>query len=243
MAPTPVVEHGNRLYLALERADGPDITWGKRFGALVLSAPIDADLLAASSWEFSNTLPYDQRYLAGQFGGWLEGNMVIGPENTLYNLLRVENDSSYVERAALTTYTPDTNTLFFDAETDFIEFPGGSKKFTVKFDPITTTYMALTNTICEPARNIYMTEPDYIRNTVALLISKDLRNWQVTHVVLQTPDIAKTAFQYIDFSLVADDIVFVSRTAASDWYGGAHSFHDANFLTFHRIDNFRQYLT
>ena len=35
--------------------------------------------------------------------------------------------------------------------------------------------------------------------------------------------------------MVGDDLLALSRTA----FNGAHSFHDSNFITFHRISNFR----
>lgn len=48
-------------------------------------------------------------------------------------------------------------------------------------------------------------------------------------------------FQYVDWQFDGKDIILASRTAFDDVSGGAHSFHDANFLTFHRIAGFRQF--
>ena len=53
-------------------------------------------------------------------------------------------------------------------------------------------------------------------------------------------DVRKHGFQYPDWQFAGDDIVAVSRTAYDDGVGGAHNYHDANFLTFHRISGFRQ---
>ena len=78
---------------------------------------------------------------------------------------------------------------------------------------------------------------------MTLVISSDLYTWKVVKVVLESLDVGRTAFQYISFAFDGADIIFVSRTAALDWTLGARSYHDANFLTFHRIENFRQYLT
>lgn len=36
------------------------------------------------------------------------------------------------------------------------------------------------------------------------------------------------------------DLIAICRTASDDGLGGAHSCHDANFLTFHRVTNFRR---
>ena len=186
-------------------------------------------------------LYYDQSYLNGCFGGWLEGNVVVGPDGTIKTLLRVEDDCSFKEKAAIITFDTNKNTVSFNPETDFISFPGGSKKFSVVCDSETGTYIALTNGIHSFASNIYETASDQIRNTVTLIISRDLRTWKEVKVVLESTDVKRTAFQYISFEIVGGDIVCVARTAAPDWTFGARSYHDANFLTFHRIENFRQY--
>src|SRR5207249_2189697 len=45
-APVPVVVHGGRLWRGMEDAGGGK-EWGKRYRAMMLSAPADADLLQA----------------------------------------------------------------------------------------------------------------------------------------------------------------------------------------------------
>ncbi|MNF07207.1 hypothetical protein D3C80_2073400 [compost metagenome] len=56
---------------------------------------------------------------------------------------------------------------------------------------------------------------------------------------LSHEDPLRHAFQYIDWLFDGNDIVFVSRTAFDDAEGGAKAAHDANYLTFHRIEKFR----
>ena len=46
-------------------------------------------------------------------------------------------------------------------------------------------------------------------------------------------------FQYVDWVFDGDDIIAVSRTAFPETRGLPARQHDANFLTFHRISNFR----
>ena len=70
--------------------------------------------------------------------------------------------------------------------------------------------------------------------------SVDLRHWRIERIVLSHPDAQDFASQYVDWQFDGPDIVAVSRTAFSDAYGGAHRAHDANFLTFHRILDFRK---
>ncbi len=45
---------------------------------------------------------------------------------------------------------------------------------------------------------------------------------------------SRVGFQYADWQFDGDDLVAVVRTA---W--GAGNYHDANFITFHRVKNFR----
>jgi hypothetical protein len=70
--------------------------------------------------------------------------------------------------------------------------------------------------------------------------SKDLRKWKVSRTVLSHPDPERHAFQYVDWQFDGDDLVVASRTAFDDEEGGAHRTHDANYLTFHRVENFRK---
>ena len=59
-------------------------------------------------------------------------------------------------------------------------------------------------------------------------------------VLLQHPDTAKHGFQYVDWRFDGEDLIAACRTAFDDDQGGAHNFHDANYLTFHRIADFRR---
>jgi hypothetical protein len=82
--------------------------------------------------------------------------------------------------------------------------------------------------------------PASIRNTVALLHSKDLTRWEIRCVLLSHADVRKHGFQYLDWQFDGDDLIAVCRTAWEDATGGARNNHDANFLTFHRWSNFRR---
>lgn len=99
-------------------------------------------------------------------------------------------------------------------------------------------YWTLANFI--PIHHAGQKSPASLRNTLALLHSEDLRSWTVSVVLLYHPDVARHGFQYADWQFDGDDLIAVVRTAFDDEEGGAHSSHDANFLTFHRWENFRQ---
>ncbi|MFT4205162.1 MAG: sialidase family protein [Chitinophagaceae bacterium] len=239
-APMPVVEYKGRLWRPMETAHGPILEWGKRYGAMVMSAPVDADLLNAKSWQTSSLMYYDSTYLNGYFGGWLEGNFVVDKDGQMWDMLRVDDKSSFDEKAAMVALSPDGKTLSFNPSTGFIPFEGGSKKFVVKYDSVSQCYYTLVNTIPTKYREQYpKRNPSSFRNVLVLRKSNDLKHWREVKVVLEHPDVLKHGFQYVDWSFDGNDIIVLSRTSYFDGKGDAHNNHDANFLTFHRIERFR----
>ncbi|MBZ0257097.1 glycoside hydrolase [bacterium] len=241
-APMPVLEHNGRLYRAFE--DNVTSQGAAGLHSLVISAPVDADLLKASSWTMSNKLKYDQQTDPPEFGnmpgksrndaGWLEGNIVLSPDGELVNILRC-NSMPVVDKAAMVNVSQDGKTESFDPKTGFIDFPGGMSKFAIRYDEQTNRYWTLANGNTNPKN------PQQ-RNSLAAYSSDDLRYWRFHEVLLEDLDDfdtigtdSKVGFQYVDFRFDGDDIIFMSRTA----YKGAHNYHDANFMTFHRIPNFR----
>lgn len=237
-APVPVVIHGGRIWRTMEDEKGPG-GWGTNFRAFLMSAAVDSDLLKAASWSFSDRLGYDSSRLEGRFKGWLEGNTLITPDGRPANMLRVSMAGGG-GKTALITYDKEGKTSNFDPQKDFIDFPGGSTKFHIVYDPLSKCYWALSNAVPEKHNGGYYSE-GMIRNTLVLMTSGDLRNWKIADTVLYHPDIAKHGFQYPVFAFDGDDMVFVSRTAYDDGIGGAYRQHDVNYFTFHRISNFRKY--
>lgn len=236
-APQPVVLHAGRLWRAMEdnRAGGG---WGPHFRAFMMSAPVEADLLDLASWTFSNRLPGDTtNWLGGQFNGWLEGNAVVTPDGQVVNILRVDTRAG-PEKAAIVRVSSDGRTAAFDPASGFIDFPGGAKKFTIRFDPASRLYWTLATMVHE--RHQGAGKAGGIRNTLALTCSPDLQHWTVRTRLLYHPDVARHGFQYVDWLFEGEDLIAACRTAYDDGLGGAHNNHDANFLTFHRIADFRR---
>ncbi|MFO1499229.1 MAG: family 16 glycoside hydrolase [Verrucomicrobiota bacterium] len=233
-APVPVLEHGGRVWRAMEWRQPPE-AWGINYRASMMSVPIDADLLDASQWTFSEFLPSDRRWNGGDMGAWLEGNAVLGPDGQLYDLLRVQTKSPR-EKAALVRISADGKSASFDPAAGFVDFPGGAKKFTVRFDPRTEQYWSLASIVAARHR---ADDPGRIRNTLALTRSADLTHWEVRCVLLYHPDVGRHGFQYVDWLFDGDDLIAACRTATDDDDGGAHNNHDANFLMFHRFAGFR----
>lgn len=235
-APTPVISHQGRLWKGMEDVLGGGSVWGQGFRAFVMSVADSVDLLKASNWTFSNRMGFNPSYLNGDFGGWLEGNAVVAPGGGVVNLLRTHYGVNGDELLSVMKLNAGGTTATFDPDSGFVDFPGGCKKFAVRRDPYDLSYWSLTNYVPDRFKG---NNPERTRNTVALLRSTDLVNWEVRAIVLHHPDISKHGFQYLDFQFVGTDIVCVSRTAYDDYAGGADSQHNANFLTFHRIRDFR----
>jgi hypothetical protein len=168
-------------------------------------------------------------------GAWLEGNAVVAPDGQLVDVLRVQTRSPD-EKAAIVRISPDGKTAAFDPATGFVAFPGGAKKFAIRFDPQSRLYWSLAS-IVHPRHRAE--NPGSIRNTLALTSSSDLVHWEVRSIVLYHPDVKKHGFQYVDWLFDGDDLIAACRTAYDDGQGGAHNAHDANYLTFHRIAGFR----
>ena len=236
-APMPVLVHAGRIWRAVEDASGGK-EWGKRYMAMMLSAPLDADLLDRASWTFSNAIPRDPAWLDGRFTGWLEGNAVATADGRVLDILRVE--AGAIEKAAVVSVSADGKTASFDPATGFVDLPGAAKKFAIRRDPAAGSkpvWWMLSNAV--PPAFHGKAKPASLRNTLVLSRSENLRDWERRSVILHHPDHLQHGFQYVDWLFDGDDLVVVSRTAGDDATGGAHNFHDANFLTFHRVTGFR----
>ncbi|HRE82647.1 MAG TPA: sialidase family protein [Opitutaceae bacterium] len=233
-APMPVVFHQGRIWRAMEDEKGGQ-KWGESFRAFMLSAPEEADLLKASSWTASNAIPRDASYLGGRFGGWLEGNAVVTPEGEIVDILRVDY-RDVPEKAAIVRISADGKTATFDPEKDFIDFPGGCKKFVIRWDAPSKRYWTISNAILPQhvGQNV-----ERVRNAAVLMSSTDLRKWTPHQTLLYHADVAAHGFQYLDWLVEGEDLLVVSRTAFADGLGGAKNQHDSNYLTFHRVKQFR----
>lgn len=235
-APVPVLIKDGRLYRAFEDCDPCD--WGKGFQSLVVSAPESADLLEASNWRMSNRLSYDRAWTPRSWGhvpnpGWLEGNVVEAPNGEIWNILRFHSAPA-VDKAAVVKVQDEGRTVSFEPATGFIDLPGGMTKFTIRRDPVSGLYLTLSNNNTDPTQHSQ-------RNVLSLHSSADLIHWRHRRTLLEDdsklswPDSVRlTGFQYVDWHFDGPDIMYLVRTA----YGGAHNFHDANRITFHKCSQF-----
>jgi hypothetical protein len=234
-APVPVLVHQDRFWRAMEDVTG-DRPGAKHFRAFMMSAPVDADLLDARAWTSSRSVEGDSPWLDGWFDGWLEGNAVATPDGDIVDVLRVEYRLGG-GKAAIVRIGADGKNATFDPNADFIDFPGGTKKFTIRHDPVSDWYWTLANPVLPKHES---PNPGRVRNAVALMCSTDLRDWTMRCIVLYHPDPIKHGFQYLDWLFEGDDMIVVSRTAYVTSPDMPPRQHDANYLTFHRLGHFRE---
>lgn len=238
-SPVPMLWSGGRIYRGFEDCWGA--RWPQGFHSLVISVDEDADLLEAGNWRMSNKLGFDPAWAPASWQaptpGWLEGNVVETPNGEIWNLLRV-NSTPAVDVAAVVKVHDEGRRVTFDPETGFIHFPGGMTKFEIRRDPQTGLYLSLSNNNTDPTWAAQ-------RNVLSLYASDDLLHWRHVQTLLEDDQdipweesLRFTAFQYVDWQFDGDDIIYMSRTA----YKGAHNYHDANHMTFHKIEGFRSLL-
>ena len=257
-ASVPIYQWGGRIWSSFEEYTGPDGKWsGLYFKSLVISAREDSDLLQAKNWIFSNRIPFRSEWLPGPRNGWLEGNVIAKPDGTLVNILRVNDDppspsqedrehTGYAagiprfETAAFTEIR-DPQTVTFNPEKNFFHFPGSQSKFTIRYDSQSKRYWSLVNKITNPILNYTnRNHPRAQRNVIMLTSSPDLLHWTEHCIVLRwgqgqvLTNRSNHGFQYIDWQFEGNDIIAVSRTG---W--GGFNIHNSNYITFHRIKNFR----
>ena len=229
--PQPVVEFAGRLWNTIEWNKSP-----KGFHApMVASVPVDADLLDSDSWAFSEPIDFDENWPGVEsvkiHDGNMEGSLVI-IDGELYSIMRwginPVSTPAYglVLGFKVNTEDPEAPLEYWRA----IEFPGNRSKFTIKFDEVTKKYYS----ICTRLTNPYLS----CRNLLTLMVSDDAVHWSVLKDIYDYRHMhpQKAGFQYVDFEIEGDDIIFLCRTGLNE----PHGFHDTNYQTFDRIENFRK---
>ena len=213
--------------------------------------------MSPTNWTRSDQIAVRREWLNTRNEEWLEGNVVVTPTGGLVDILRVESHPAAgvamalpgpvaaiprFEVAAMLNISPDGRHVSFDPAKDFIHFIGSESKFTIRYDPVSRRYWTLGNKITNPTSGDDWTHsPHHQRNVTALASSTDLRDWKENYRLLSydagsvvVKAGSRVGFQYLDWQFDGDDIIAVCRMS---WDGA--DYHDSNFITFHRIKNFR----
>jgi hypothetical protein len=207
-------------------------TWGnKDYGhaAMVMSIDENDDLMVPENWSFTEPVRFDA--LAPELEGYptdtvtIEGNVVVTPEGKLVNIMRttLPNQAIVLD---VDTQNPE-NPLKFSR---LMEFHANRSKFSIRYDEVSKRYYTIASTITDD-------EKPFARNYLTLMVSEDLIKWDIIADLYDFRDRShlEAGVQYVQFEFEGDDIIYVCRTALNN----AHTYHDSNYITFHRIRNFR----
>ncbi|MBQ9921616.1 MAG: hypothetical protein IJO52_05480 [Clostridia bacterium] len=226
--PQNIVIYNDRIYTTLEWGSWSNNNY--RHAAMVMSCDINDNLLVPENWSFSAPRKFNPNFAPEvahlpYCAMTIEGTLVTDPKNRLLNVMRFSGD-----RCVLAY---EVNTREHEAELSYshcIPFPANLSKFMIKYDVVSKKYYSIASRLCETIKTN--------RNLLSLMASDDLENWYVVLDLLDysNQDPNKTGFQYVDFEIEGEDIIYLCRTAMNN----AHNFHDSNYSTFHRIQNFRK---
>ncbi len=232
--PQPPAVYGGRIWETLE--------WGAwacgGHAAMVMSADENADLLKPESWLFSEPLPYDPDWPCtakpterGGSSGCIEGCLTVDPAGHLVNIMRYGIDKCEPNYGLALVYRVDTehpeSPLVYERS---MAFDGNHSKFQVRRDPVSGRWYSIISRITCPRDH-------WVRNLLSLVVSEDLVTWRLVKDLYDFRHLERTqtGLQYVDFFFEGDDILYLCRTSLN----GAHTYHDSNYSTFHKIDGFR----
>ncbi len=214
-----------------------DRIWFAIGGRRMISAPIEADPLQADAW----TLTPAARIRGGPVGENLTITeaQIVASDTIPPVLLPKVGGHPYT---ILIRSGDSPEEVRNPATEDWVQLPGGEKKFAAAWDPVSGYFIALTNPVL-PQYADSGWPPSLIRNVGALLYSRDLREWQMAHIFIRSPHVDYEAFQYFSFDFDGDDLIIASRTALQIENRKPPRGHDSNLITFHRIAGFRGLLS
>lgn len=244
---TAVVIANGRVYKAYsgQGLNGSSFSWRKGCTAFVESAPIDSDLLNPANWTVSssvsfNTDIYHAHPNASDIPTYVycqEGNVVPAPDGSIWAIYRV--DSVPIPGTAIVMkLSADGKTLTYDrtASDSMISFDGGITKCTIRYDAQSGQYLALVNNVTDIRTWAQ-------RNVLSLAVSDDLIHWRLCKTVLIDRSVmndyismTRHGFQYVDWTIDGNDLLFVVREAMGD----SENYHNANYLTFYRLENYQE---
>ncbi len=205
----------------------------KRFADLALSISLKDDPLDPAAWVV--TEPFElspEQKLPGIIAA-IEGNIVRTPDGKIMDVLRYAWGKSLM--LEFDPAHPEERMKF----AGYLDIPTTDSKCSILFDERSDCYISLVSYYREGEEIscAKISEGAEVRNLLSLIYSKDLYNWKLAAHVLDYRhlDSKFTGFQYVDMSVDGDDLLFLSRTG----FNRAKTYHDSNFMTFHRIENFR----
>lgn len=173
---------------------------------------------------------------------WLEPN-VVNVNGRLRVLSRVVTDDFATAGLGAVCEIQTEDGSMAMKFSQFHPMPGGQCKFMIVRDDVARMFWMLAN-IPTDSHDLFDRGPELVksgfvagpgneRRILTLHYSLDAMNWFPAGIVAIWPNPLQ-AFMYPSAAIDRDDLVFVSRTSQN-----APNQHDAEMVTFHRIQNFR----
>lgn len=244
---TAVLIANGRVYKAYsgQAINGKSFSWRKGCSCYIESAPVTSDLLNPANWTVSNSVSFDTNtYLSHPNASDVptyvycqEGNMVLAKDGSVRAIYRVDS-VPIPGYAIMLKLSDDGKVLTYDRTSpdSMLSFEGGITKCTIRYDETSGKYLAFVNNITD-GRSWAQ------RNVLSLAVSDDLVNWRLCKTILVDRSfmndyisITRHAFQYVDWIVDGDDIIFTVREAMGD----SENYHNANYLTFYRLSDYRE---
>ncbi len=214
------------------------------YNASVYYADVNSDLMKSESWTLSESArTYFNNDWVIRVNGevpsdWsiMEPNMVIGPQGQLYYMARIDGIGRNI---AVMLELKEDGSFEYVGNNGIINIQTTWNRFCVRYDEVSQKYITLT---CVYTAN----EHDRARRTLAIQVSDDMINWQVVDYVLVDREMVNPTyatwfhgFQYVDFDIEGNDIIMAVRESVGD----ANCYHDGTYITFYRMENFRNIIS
>ena len=218
-APMHLTSYNGRLYTSVEFGGY------KQNLPMVMSIDENDDLMVASNWVRSAPIPFDGRWKEdcnGQEGDCIEGNLTIGSDGNLYNIVRWKI-GEWVKFKV--------NTKDLDAPLEYVSIdkaPVTTSMF--RLVPYKKGHLLITNRKTESTKYIHHS----YRNVLSLYYTEDLKNFTFINDIVNLEDIdpERVGYQYPAPLLEGDEMKLLIRSA----FNNPSSFHNSNYLIYCKID-------
>ncbi len=188
--------------------------------------------------------------------GWLESNIVqiTDPEHYWYDptgktfhiFSRANTGRTNLATVVKAVEQSDGSikTMFETAPSGeklvYTPFPGGQMKFFVLYDDVSELYWlvstqsvdSMTRAECLSGERFGCSDNE--RRRLQLSFSRNMIDWCFAGIVAMGPS-EKQSRHYASMAIRGDDLLILSRSGNKD----AHSAHDGNMITFHKVEDFR----
>jgi len=214
-----------RLYASFEYGN-----WGLPEGHLpgVMSVDAESDIMNPENWHFSDVLQYDGKWKeddGGVKGHSIEGNLVVGPDGVLYDIMRHKMGLWLKLRV---------NTDDLDAAPEYVameEAPVTTSMF--RIFPYKGKYLLITNRKTEETAAMF--DDGNYRNVLSAFVSEDLRSFRLVKDIVdfRSHDSRLYGFQYPCYIAEEDGVRLTVRSA----FNGAENFHNANYSLYYYLSD------